>query len=595
MKNLRDCVGKIYGKIISKEDADQLFRDVEALQARGLNPIQAEEQAVRDALAGATQNGENILRQIQAQVPNAAELATKFWDRQTVRPQGTIAPVEEAAPGMTPPPLPTEPPLLPTPPVPHQEIADTHNSGSVDEGGSTVNAVHGNLGGRQGNYSVSVFPEFSWQTPGRMITPEQVAEYEARLRAQGVDPSSPNLSIGTWYNKETNETYFDLAITTTNRERALALGFQYNQVAIFDLGNFEEIPTGGTGEVVAGLPLIAERLASIADRGVTPVSETTTAEAVPPGVPGRPPTAGAAPPVEPTGAGAVRPEVLGAHEEGAAGVPAGATPTSPDLVSPPLTDEQQDIVNSLPEDQRAAAQRAFQVDNRDLLADQERRQGKEVTKRPSKPVAPEKNKGLLNALSKYGVLDQDTSTVLERIAGDKSLPRWKRMAAELFNQLGLFDNLDIEVVNTPDAAWTGLYVPSRDGRGRILINLSQKMDFVGTLLHEVAHHGTKAKLEADESTLSPAEVQAKRDLEKIFDKIRARPEFEGLYGTTNLIEFVSELFADEDLRAKLDEIKPEARFRFMTQIRAAIGQLLGALGTSSRCAQAICWTKRSGK
>src|SRR4029077_6983190 len=152
----------------------------------------------------------------------------------------------------------------PAPSVPHQEIADTHNSGDLDNGGSTVNAVHGNLGGRAGNYSVAVGPEFSWAVPGRTITPEQVAEYEARLRAQGVDPSSPNLSIGTWYDAEAGATVFDLVFTTNNRERAIAFGARYNQKAIFDLGNFEEIPTGGTGEMVEGLPPIAERLASIA-------------------------------------------------------------------------------------------------------------------------------------------------------------------------------------------------------------------------------------------------------------------------------------------------------------------------------------------
>src|SRR4029077_11608816 len=318
--------------------------------------------------------------------------------------------------------------------------------GAADEGGSTVNAVHGNLGGRAGNYSVSVFPEFSWKTPGRMITPEQVAEYEARLRAQGVDPSSPNLSIGTWYNKETNETYFDLAITTTNRERAIALGFQYNQVAIFDLGNFEDIPTGGTGEVVGGLPPIAERLANIAAWGVTPVSETATTEAIPPGVPGRPPTEGVAPPVEPTGAGAVRPEVLGAHEEGAAGVPgattpgvappltdeevnsllaeaAAAPPTDVDQTSPPLTDEQQAVVDSLPEEQRAAAEQAITLDNRDPLADYDSRQGQEPTKRKSKPIAPEKNKKLLSDLTKHGAWNGDAQTSLESIANDKTEPR----------------------------------------------------------------------------------------------------------------------------------------------------------------------------
>jgi hypothetical protein len=599
MKNLRDCVGKIYGKIIAKEDADQLFRDVEALTQRGLTPIQAELQAVQDALDGATANGEKILNQIAQQRPQTADLAVKFWNRQTVRPQGTIeaAPVEAAAPGMTPPPLPTEPAALPAPVIPHQEIADTHNDGPADEGGSTINAVHGNLGGREGNYSVSIFPEFTWVVPGRLITPEQVAEFEARLRAKGINPATPNLSIGTWYNPVTNETQFDLAITTTNRERAIALGFQYNQIAIFDLGNLSEIPTGGTGEAVEGLPMVAERLASVAAWGETSIGERpTTTEAPGAGVQGRPATEGAAPQVEPTGAGVVRPEVLGVHEEGARGVgeaeaaaPAGVAPpltdeevnsllveavapTDVDQTSPPLTDEQQAIVDSLPEEQRAAAEQAFTLDNRDPLADYDRRQGQEPTKRQSKPIAPEKNKKLLNDLSKHGAWNGDARTSLESIASDKAEPKWVRMVAELFRQLGLFGDVDIRMVNTPEGDWEALYIPATRGRrAEILINLTySKTSFSRLLLHELTHHGTKEMLEADESTLSPSQLQAKRELEKIYDSIRSRPEFKNLYGSTSLIEFVGEIFSDDELRAKLDRIKP-----VFARIWSAIRRLLG--------------------
>jgi hypothetical protein len=580
MKNLRDCVGKIYGKIIAKEDADQLFRDVEALVQRGLTPIQAELQAVQDALDGATANGEKILNQIAQQRPQTADLAVKFWNRQTVRPQGTIEPVqaEPVSPAEVGAPAEVVAPVAPAPVIPHQEITDAHNFGPADQGGSTINAVHGDLGGREGNYSVSIFPEFTWVVPGRLITPEQVAEFEARLRAKGINPATPNLSIGTWYNPATNETQFDLAITTTNRERAIALGFQYNQIAIFDLGNFSDIPTGGTGEAVGGLPMVAERLASVAAWGETSIGERpTTTEAPGAGVQGRPATEGAAPPAEPAGAQPIHAGLNEVPPEAPSG-PEAAAATSPDLVSPPLTDEQQAVVDSLPEGQRAAAQAAFQVDNRDLLADQQRKGGGTAKKRRSKPVAPEKNTKLLKDLSKYGAFDQDTSTVLDRIANDKTLPKWKRMIADLFNQLGLFDNIDIRVVNTPSATWKGLFVPTRTGRNQLLINLSHKnADVVGTIIHEIAHHGTKAILEAAEDTLTPAQIQAKRQLEKILDRVRGLSGFEA-WQNHSLVEFVAEIFENEDLRALLDATKPDGKVSFMTQIRAVIGQLLGALG-----------------
>jgi hypothetical protein len=41
------------------------------------------------------------------------------------------------------------------------------------------------------------------------------------------------------------------------------IGRQFNQKAIFDLSDMQEIFTGGTGEALAGLPSIEERLARV--------------------------------------------------------------------------------------------------------------------------------------------------------------------------------------------------------------------------------------------------------------------------------------------------------------------------------------------
>ena len=147
----------------------------------------------------------------------------------------------------------------PEPPTQHHaDIVAAHDA----NGGSTVNAVHGSLVGTK-NYSVAVFPELSTQIPGKSVTAEQIAELAAKAKSMRIDTTGERISIGTWYDKENDTTWLDVVMTTADRERALDLAKQYNQKAIFDLENIEEITTGGTGEVVGGLPPIKDRIEAI--------------------------------------------------------------------------------------------------------------------------------------------------------------------------------------------------------------------------------------------------------------------------------------------------------------------------------------------
>lgn len=51
-------------------------------------------------------------------------------------------------------------------------------------------------------------------------------------------------ALGTWYYQ--GKTYIDVSTTIPWRDYAVTLGKEYDQISIFDLANFEEIPTGGT-------------------------------------------------------------------------------------------------------------------------------------------------------------------------------------------------------------------------------------------------------------------------------------------------------------------------------------------------------------
>lgn len=48
-------------------------------------------------------------------------------------------------------------------------------------------------------------------------------------------------AFGGWYDKESNKFYFDATVICEDRATAEELGRRNNQIAIFDLGNLEEI------------------------------------------------------------------------------------------------------------------------------------------------------------------------------------------------------------------------------------------------------------------------------------------------------------------------------------------------------------------
>jgi hypothetical protein len=107
--------------------------------------------------------------------------------------------------------------------------------------------------------------------PGKNVTAEQIAACAQKAEAAGIDTSSPNISIGTWYDKNSDTTFLDVSLTTADRERAIALAQQFRQK--------NAIPIGGTGEALAGLPSIEDRLKILSDEGQAPPSISQRAPA----------------------------------------------------------------------------------------------------------------------------------------------------------------------------------------------------------------------------------------------------------------------------------------------------------------------------
>jgi hypothetical protein len=70
----------------------------------------------------------------------------------------------------------------------------------------------------------------------------------------------PRNAIGTWYNEDDDTTYMDVTAMLSDRDQAVSLGRQFNQIAIYDLFRDEEIDTGGTGEPLLDAPPETSRL-----------------------------------------------------------------------------------------------------------------------------------------------------------------------------------------------------------------------------------------------------------------------------------------------------------------------------------------------
>lgn len=114
-----------------------------------------------------------------------------------------------------------------------QVVAETHNK----QGGSTIDLKTGKPTTK--GFAISPYPDRTVKIPGKEISPEQIQEYAEQnkdlLEQKGH-------TIGTWFNEEDGNTYLDVTITEASKEKALKLGEEKEQIAIFDLEKFEEIP-----------------------------------------------------------------------------------------------------------------------------------------------------------------------------------------------------------------------------------------------------------------------------------------------------------------------------------------------------------------
>jgi hypothetical protein len=132
---------------------------------------------------------------------------------------------------------------------------------TISDSGATFNPEQNKPLGNTENFAVSIFPERSKLIDGNPT----VADIREFVRSNQDLLRIPDISVGTWFNKDQGKTYLDLSVTTPNRGFAVFLGKKFNQIVIFDLKKFEEIPTGGDGTPVKGLQSEALRFETAQD------------------------------------------------------------------------------------------------------------------------------------------------------------------------------------------------------------------------------------------------------------------------------------------------------------------------------------------
>jgi hypothetical protein len=132
-----------------------------------------------------------------------------------------------------------------------RNIAALHS----EHGGSTFNLAKGPLGGTP-HYAVSIHKGREVKVPGKNVSPEQMQAFMAKNADLLQDPDN---SVGTWFNQEDGNTYIDVSKTVPGLDDALKLARENDQLAIFDLQNFEEIKTPASG--LTGAAPVAKPLA----------------------------------------------------------------------------------------------------------------------------------------------------------------------------------------------------------------------------------------------------------------------------------------------------------------------------------------------
>lgn len=97
-------------------------------------------------------------------------------------------------------------------------------------------------------YAYSPYPELERVLPMSMVTPETVLQY---LNDASEALAQPGNHFGGWHDTESGNVFLDVTQVGPAHPDTIKAAAKANQLAVFDLSTFQEIPTGITREVTA--------------------------------------------------------------------------------------------------------------------------------------------------------------------------------------------------------------------------------------------------------------------------------------------------------------------------------------------------------
>ena len=117
-----------------------------------------------------------------------------------------------------------------------------------ENGGLSVRLTNGSepvtgfMVARKGMGAIVDAKDFYDPSKGKQILSDYMKKHKSEL-STGQD------YLGIWHNKDDGKVYFDVSANIQDRNTAIDMGQKNDQISIWDVVNFEEIATGGSGNV----------------------------------------------------------------------------------------------------------------------------------------------------------------------------------------------------------------------------------------------------------------------------------------------------------------------------------------------------------
>lgn len=190
----------------------------------------------------------------------------------------------------------------------------------------------------------------------------------------------------------------------------------------------------------------------------------------------------------------------------------------------------------------------------------------------------------LNTEQVQALKDNDLSQAMALVSVDPTADRVHRAVAKRLAQL--LDGTRVELVNnlTNDK---GRPILGRAMVSGEVIQLDRDRGVTQeVLLHEGVHAAAERVLVADEKLLSPQQLAAKRELQKLFEAVQKDPDITSVDAKTSLSEFVAEVMSNRQLQGQLGK-KPWRMSDAMQQFKSIVLRLLGVKDAKSMLASAM--------